>query len=720
MTSLPVLSGSSDHDRLTAAVFAGTVSALLGAFYLISRVGFVNPVRPVAITVGIALFIIALPTAAANLLARKTDHRAPWWSSQMMMTIAAFAFTALAGFAVHLTGWNSGSLIAIVGALSFAAVIVLWLRGTSVLSAFAVVVFSGLMSAWVGGVTWGTRYKTPLFWEALGNRGNVHHDPLYNVSIANMMRAYGRPSTGLDGLPYVPYHYGASWLHSVWADLAGLDVLAFYSLAPPVILASVFLAGLLALCVEARDARPAPDQSDGPIEREPFVWIVLAAATIGLVPTVALDALTIFNRHLLISESYITGLAFMLPCAALAIRWWSGRNSGEARKLDGLFLICVVPLLLVCLGFLKVSMMLLGLAALLWFILRSGLYRRPYAVGAAVLTLVLCVVTYKLVSVPAQNQGLVPFIYMRYDVRSGWWPYFLIGHFVWSWLYVAARVREESVPTLSDLWSTIRNGRLLDAEVVAVIAICGFIPGEIISIHGGSAIYFSDVQRWIAAPLMMAFAPRFVRSLSISRAPISSGASSIRLVTAAAWIFAIPLSLTMLLNIGRALRDTAGQNIGLRRDFYSLAAAPIPGALKMRDPTVLAAGLAGAPDQSLIATLRSLDAMPRALKSRTALFIPQTDTSFWQIFREPDRCSYTPLVAPATSGLALIDGMPAATCAVTDQYGLAAYKKRTAPQSASDTLPGTLCLKAKEKGFGRVIFLESSSGNIYSTRPIEC
>ena len=720
MISLSDSRRSAAHDHLAASAFAGTASILVGLFYLVSRVGFANPLRPVAISVGIALFIIALPAAVVSLKGSRSGEVAPWWASQMMLTLGAFAFTAMAGFAVHIVQVNAGIAIALFGVAAFVVVLVRWFRESSALSALGVVMFAGLMSLWVGGVTWSTRYKTPLFWETIGNRGNVHHDPLYNVAIANMMRAYGRPSTGLDGLPYIPYHYGASWLHSVWADLAGIDVLAFYSLAPPVILASVFLGGLLVLCIEARAARPASDGGDRQIDREPFAWIILVAATIGVVPTMALDALTIYNRHLLISESYITGLAFMLPCAALAIRWAGARKSDETNGRDAVFLLGVVPVLLVCLGFLKVSMMLLGLAALLWFVLRSGLYRRPYAIGAAVLSLVFCLATYKLVSVPAQNQGLVPFIYMRYDVRSGWWPYFLVGHFVWSWLYVAARVHEESAATLSDLWSIIRSGRLVDAELVAVIAICGFIPGEIISIHGGSAIYFSDVQRWIAAPLMMAFTPRWIRAVSQRETSTKTSLSSIRISTVAAWIIAIPLAVTMLLNVSRALRDTIGQNIALRRDFYSLAGAPVTSSLKMRNPAILAAGLSRAPDQSLISVLRSLDSMPRELKSQTALFIPQSDTSFWGLFRESDRCSYTSMAAPATSGLALIDGMPPVTCAVTGQYGLTAYEKRTIPQMSGDTLSGVLCAKAKKKGFRRVIFLQSAPGNIYSTRPIEC
>jgi hypothetical protein len=88
-----------------------------------------------------------------------------------------------------------------------------------------------------------------------------------------------------------------------------------------------------------------------------------------------------------------------------------------------------------------------------------------------------------------------------------------------------------------------------------------------------------------------------------------------------------------------------------------------------------------APDYQLISTLRSLDAEPRELKGKTLLFIPQVESAFWKIFAEPDRRSYAPLVGPATSGMALPDGRPPASCDLTDQYDTTVYSRRTLPQT---------------------------------------
>ena len=190
--------------------------------------------------------------------------------------------------------------------------------------------------------------------------------------------------------------------------------------------------------------------------------------------------------------------------------------------------------------------------------------------------------------------------------------------------------------------------------------------------------------------------------------------------TVIAFCIAIPVGLTIVFNVARAVRNAAAMNVALRNDFYSYAGIT-PASRFVRDPAVLALGLYRAPDFPMISALRALDAEPRAIKRRTLLFVPQSDSAFWNIFvGEPDRCSFAPFVGPATSGLALLDGMPPASCDLTDQYGMTAYTRRTTPQTAADVAPAALCTKAKRKGFARVIVLQRALDGSYSTPAIEC
>lgn len=706
-------------DRLAVAVFGSLLSCGLAVIYFVLRIGFANPLKPVAVTFGLALFVICVPSVLSDWLNRR--HNTPkWWVSQSILGIVCIAVSALAGAIAYPTHVNLGVPIAIVGAAAFVAVFVRWIRGSRAVSLLAVVALLVLFTAWVAGIAWGTRYKTPLFWEQLSDRANVHHDPLYYVSMANSMRAYGVPSTGLDGVPYTPYHYGSAWLNSQWADLAGVDVLTFYSLGPTVLMAPVFFAGLLLFAGEARAAwrkkRSEDDIDSKPLQEDWIAWLVFIGATIGFIPSTALDALAIWNRHLLISESYLTGLCVFVLTAALAVTWWFGRK--ENARSDAWFILLTVPLLLISLGFLKVSLMLLALAAILWTMLRTGLLRTRLFLVGSIVALAVSAITFKLVSVAAQNQGIVPFNFMRYYADGRWWPYFILGHLFWSWLYIAFRIREEELPTLSDLFAGLRAGLLLDAEIVAVVAICGFVPGELIDIHGGSAVYFSDVQRWVAAPLVMAIAARWIWRRSSEGRP--RGIAAVRLSTIAAVLIAIPVGTTILFNVGRAVRGAAIMNVGLREAFYSYAGVEVLGAAHVHDPHVLAAGIQKAPDYGMISSLRALDAEPRDLKRKTLLFVPQSDSAFWHIFSEPERCSFAPMVGPATSGLALLDGMPPASCDQTDQYGLTAYTRRTKPQMPEDVTSAALCTKAASKGFKRVIVLEPAGNGKYTTPAIDC
>jgi hypothetical protein len=714
-------------DRATIAVFATIMSTIIAALYYLGRVGFENPLQPILTTLGLSLFVAVTPFVVWRLVTRgHYAEQEPWWRTQPALTVAAVALTALAGMVVSPSGWNAAPVLSLAGFISALAATAIWLRRGGIWPNLIFVTGAGIFAVWACGVAWSTRYKSPVFWETLAYKADVHHDPLYYVSMANNMRTYSVPSTGLDGVPYTPYHYGSAWLNSQWAYLADIDVLAFYTLGPSVIAIPLFFAAILLLVVEVRKSTPSVVAGEArPLRSSYAAWLFLLAGTIGVIPSPGLDAMGIWNRHAMISESYVIGMPVFLLALATSVAYWRHKIASP-RFGDLVFLLAFAPAMIVITGFLKISLMLLLIATGLVLLILGRLYRDRWLAVSAVLCVAAAGVTFKLVSVPAQNQGLVPFAYLRFSgVATDWWPYFILVHLFWSWLYVYLRLREEGLTDVGAIRHAAVEGRITDVVVMATVAIAGFIPGELVHIHGGSAIYFSDVQRWLAIALLMAATPRWVARLRPNRETAGEGRRSfggIRL--SRVWLAAliIPISITMILNVIRAPATALRANVALRRAFYAAAGAPASGgARSLGDSGVLAAGLRRSPDYVLISALRDLDRMPPALKQRTLLFIPQSYNAFWRIWDDEDgRCSFTPMIAPATSGLALLDGMPPVDCDLTDQYGMLRYRRRTTPQSPSETTAPALCARARAKGFSRVIVLDGTSSGGVAVRPLEC
>lgn len=722
--------GHDRDDRATIAVFGAVSASVIAALYYLARSGFDNPARPVVLTLGLSLFITAAPFVTWRMLTRgHYNEPESWWRSQASLTLAALAISAVAGMLVPATGLNPGLVTAVIGYAAALVAIVTWMRRGPQWVNLLFLASSGVFASWACGVAWSSRHKMPLFWETLAYRANVHHDPLYYVSMANGMRSYGVPSTGVDGVPYTHYHYGSAWLNSQWAYLAGTDVLTFYNLGPSVIAIPLFFSAVMLLAVEARRTWTAalpPPGMERPLKTDYAAWLFFLAVTIGLIPSMGLYALGIWNSHALISESYVIGVPVFMLSMGTAIAYWRRKRS-SLRAGDVVFLLAFAPLMLAVTGFLKVSLMLLLLVTGLGLLLLGRLYRDRWIAASAILGLATCALTYKLVFVPEnQYQGLVPFAYIRFEgVSTAWWPYFILAHLFWSWVYIYLRLSEEKLADVGAIRHAAVEGRITDVIVVAILAIAGLLPGVLTDIHGGSAVYFSDVQRWLALALLMASAWRWLAQLrerSQSPVPVRNRIGGVRLSRLWLAALAVPIGITMILNAMRAPATALRANVALRRALYAEAGVAAPVALRsLADSRVLAAGLSRSTNYSIIAALRDLDRTPPSLKRRTLLFIPQSYGRFWRIWsEEPERCSFVPMIAPATSGLALLDGMPAVDCDLTTQYGMIRYRRRTTPQLPADEMPVALCAKALAKGFSRVVVLDGSEFSDVAVNAIEC
>ncbi|MEO5579207.1 MAG: hypothetical protein ABIR58_01000, partial [Gemmatimonadaceae bacterium] len=674
-------SGRPPADRAfaTIVVWSSVVAIGIGVVYWLSRVGLSNPPGPVLRTVALSLFLVAAPFYARFAMSRLRVEYS-WMSSYSFLWLAALCMTAVAGRIAGPAGIVVGAVLGLAGVAAFGVLLSRWLRRGSLWANAAIFTGGSAFAVWTSGVVWGRIYKNPLFFENLSVNGMVHHDSLHLASFANMLSTYGVATTGLDGLPYIPYHWGTAWLFAQWSNLIGISVLDFYQLGFPVMMIPFFFGGLLAAATEIRRLRwrVRASSSSDTFPRYDFwsdwrPWTILLLASVGVIPIDAMDSMGVWTSNVVISESYTVGVPAALLLFATTLIFWNTR--GRRGTTDAVFLFLVLPLGIVGLGYLKISLMVLGLILLLYAGLRLRLYAQARYVAAGILATAAAFIAYTRVSLPAHNEGLAPLDFLVNFVPRPWWPFFFVVHLLWAWVFVGLRTWREGVRTLADLRVAIAERRLLDAEAVALIAVAGIVPGMVIHIDGGSAFYFSDVQRWFSVTLLIAGADVLLRRRVNARAdnaprdpPLQgAGAGSSRLgripaFRAIAIVFAIPFAVSMALNALRWPMQMLRENAATRRALYPAegTAAMIPGAAglpRLTDPAVLQPALRTSRNFPVLDQLQSLSELPLSERRRTALFIPQSETLYWRILSRPGACTFAPFVAPALSGIAMIDGM---------------------------------------------------------------
>jgi hypothetical protein len=109
--------------------------------------------------------------------------------------------------------------------------------------------------------------------------------------------------------------------------------------------------------------------------------------------------------------------------------------------------------------------------------------------------------------------------------------------------------------------------------------------------------------------------------------------------------------------------------------------------------------------------LASLYHIPMEEKRVTLLYIPRTNRAYWDLLRPGHPRWITPFVAPALSGLALLDGLPDPEDIPDDHgYGYGVYNQFKDARHPLDQSSEALGRNAEAMGFKRILVLDRDAG----------
>jgi hypothetical protein len=638
-----------------------------------------------------------------------------------------------------------------------------WLRKGRLRNSVIFGACAALFGTWYGLAVYGG-YHHPLFLEGI-LVGRTHLDQLDVVATTNMIRTYGMPSTGLDGIPYCHYHWLSWWILAQISKVLNTDAITAVHLGYPVIFIPWLLNTMFVFAIDVR-RRLAYNSHSCPLRGELLFWLLPAVAIIGFVPK-SLTSLMMLGIPS--SESYAVSLSLGFVLLSLALRVFERTcaSTVSLSKADQVFLLVVLPAYLCIVTLTKVSTGFLACVAYAYVAVRLNLYTKPLFALSLMLGLAAAIVGLKSGLEPTNVGGRTtlfePFHFLRHHVDSSVWPYFLVVHLFWSGLFLATVARLRNLTSVESFKTAFRDRSCLDAELLVVVCIAGILPGVVLAIGGGSAWYFSHVQAWVAIALLMGYSgeirPRLVSFYEGRSAARSSGGIILarRLLAVFVVVFMAGLvayhgvqtvayalyrnvSLRLCLCTSAVVQSNAEIGCdgkawirelsdGLKEwllprgkgSLYRIACERILPLI-----TDVQRGLELGPNFPIIRALKELGGLPLAEKRQSMIFIPQKNTAYWFLI-PPDflfaydypGCEAVPFISPVITGIASIDGLPDVGCE-TYAFNYPAYPKRSRPQVPADTAPDVLCAKAKDKGFSRVYVVGGEGSDPAAVTRILC
>ena len=665
-------------DRIRLAAGSAFLSVSLSGYYLLARTGFSG--LPSGSTLGVlsvSFFFLFAPIATGRIRARlAVRKRITGFRSQAGYSLMALALVIFCAFFAQ----SAGSLFLLaIEALALLSVVLLLLRPASVRGTLRELVPLAVLipfSVWLASSIWGYSFANPLCAEKFVT-GNVNIDTLFHMAIGNMIGSYGVPSTGLDALVGIPYHYGSHFLFAGLARLLRLSVLDVYSFAVPVIFYPLLVNALGSFVI---DLRGTCITGGAPVGAR--FWLVLALFHVGVIPTITQVEMGCGINLSVKFESYLVGSLLFFLFASLVLDLWVNRPlSGERGAPGRALLLCfTLPAMVAILGISKVSFMYLFFAVAAYLAMRLGLLRHPTIAGSLIVSSVVFVFVYHLTNSWGPTR-ISPLSFLRSWVPRPWLPFFFFSFFFLPWMHAWFRFTRLGLRTLGDMFSALRSKVLLDVEVVFVLAVVGIVPGLVFGIATGGALYFVDFSRWFALACFLGIVEPQIPALFPLSEIGQAGWRRFRLRPICVGGLVAAFLTMAVVNVTSKGRQFLVSNLEIREAVvrctdpaYDLIAAGRSALSSGRFDEIrsfthrvfsneIRRDLANCRDYRSVRALLEIGRLSATAKRESILFVPQSVRAYWNLNRGEAATDFlwaksTPFIAPAVAGVAVLGGVP--------------------------------------------------------------
>jgi hypothetical protein len=407
-------------------------------------------------SLGLLAFICYCPLLLQSFLSRQTEQgtrQQSWWSYQSTLVVLAI-------IVVGLFGWKfpaAGTLLCIMGGLIF----LVDLAGSFWTQPMRKPLFQLILLLIIGTFLGLSNWSYTLhFWnprELIG-QGKMMDDSLFHMALGNMLKTYGAPSTGLDGLPYYPYHWGSHAYFAQIARLLNITMPDMYHVAYMIIIVPLFVFGALIAAIDLR--RWLVKSSDDflfPLLSNRLLLPALGIGLIGLfqwIPANLLEIRPVCKPFVFESEvfSLILMLLSISPCISFLYGLSEGNKPISFAVAGSLYFGAMSGIMTLC----KISTGATIIPVLLVAYLQFGLWRRWQVWLPVIVVACTMLISLRLTYSPHSHGSGLAIRPLAYFGNTPWWflPLSLAEFYLWAFLlFWRGGVREN--PPLRNLLITL-------------------------------------------------------------------------------------------------------------------------------------------------------------------------------------------------------------------------------------------------------------------------
>jgi hypothetical protein len=479
--------------------------------------------------------------------------------------------------------------------------------------------------------------------------GKAFIDILFHSSMSNMFSTLGWVSTGLDGSPFVHYHFGSHILFAGLKNWADLNTVMFYIIAYPAIFIPLFFKSLF--CFINRLFIYKGTNSFNLLFAISFIAVIYSAT------------LANFNfAQPFISESMTLSLIFSFLYAVVLLSYIPKPGKNE----NLFFFFSLVALVLI--SSTKIS------TGFVCFIGTCYLYLRKYnSFKKRMLLFIGIILTASyiyLFIVPFDILTSSPSLFRR--IFNLWSSESFIISLAGAFIAIVVLMKYNSLETWIEIKSVIKSREYLDLEVLLIMTVSSFTGATVASAHPYDVNFFISVQLFFSIPFLIYYCQRYFNTFTASK----------RIKT----LFLI--SLILLSFVSRpAVFKMFTEATEVKNNMLRLSQ-------QQKE------------FQGFLIELFKLEKEPE--KETICVYIP--DTEQWYYESQSTTPLGSPMVVPAITGIALIGGIPDNIYASNYNYYSLYYYKINGLSQVKNISEAKE--RAAKKGYSKLIEYQYIEGNL--------